>query len=557
MVNFLLEKGVTDIFGIPGVVILDFLYAVNKKQPFITPHLSYHEQGASFAACGYAQVSGELGVAYSTRGPGFTNMITAIADAYYDSIPTMFITAHSNKSIYSDMRVMDNQEIDVTQFVKHITKRATRVDKIEDFQKELMLSYSLAMGERKGPVVLDIWSGLFSQEIDDTISISKEEDAKDSDSTEAAVKRIEKEMCLSKRPVILIGNGIRNDESIRIVKEIVEKYQIPVISSRTSQDIMPDSDYYFGFIGSRATRYSNFIMSKADLIISLGNRMAVSAKSRSFWPILENTKVIRIEIDSCEFERKIPNSANYSINVNHLLSRLESAELTYERPDEWLEVCRILKRKLDCWDCNPTIQKLRDIIGAIHEDTTLVCDVGNHSFWVTLAYAYQGVKNRILYSGSFGTLGSALPKAIGAYYAKRKPVICFAGDQGIQLNIQELQYIGKNRIPVNIVILNNQSSGMIKDREVAKYGDDLVHTTVNDGYSYPNFEKVAESYGIKYTRTYDYVEDREKLTFDEPQIIEIIIDVETELNPILPLGEPCQNLYPELPQELYESLDIL
>ena len=169
IVNFLVDKGVTDVFGIPGVVVMDFLYAVDKRKPEITPHLCYHEQAAAFAACGYAQDNGKLGVAYSTRGPGVTNMMTAIADAYYDSIPVMFITAHSCEKIEDGMRVMNNQEIDTVGLVKNITKRAVRIDKIEDFQREVILAYNEATQGRKGPVFLDIYNKLFGNEVDNII----------------------------------------------------------------------------------------------------------------------------------------------------------------------------------------------------------------------------------------------------------------------------------------------------------------------------------------------------------------------------------------------------
>ena len=143
---------------------MDFLYAIDAGEG-IEPHLSYHEQGGAFAACGYAQTTGKLGVAYSTRGPGVTNMITAIADAYYDSIPCMFFTAHSTQNLVPEMRVMNNQEIDTISLVSSITKYAVRIDKIEDLQKNILAAYNMAMSDRKGPVFIDIFSGLFSQDV--------------------------------------------------------------------------------------------------------------------------------------------------------------------------------------------------------------------------------------------------------------------------------------------------------------------------------------------------------------------------------------------------------
>lgn len=558
LVDFLIKKGVTDVFGIPGVVVMDFLYAVDKRKPEITPHLSYHEQAAAFAACGYAQNSGKLGVAYSTRGPGVTNMMTAIADAYYDSVPTMFITAHSSEDLSDEMRVMNNQEIDTISLVKRITKRAVRIDKIDDFQREVLYSYNAATHGRKGPVFLDIYNKLFDKEVSE-IFINECEEQADDLAVQKVVEEIATRLSKSKRPIFLIGNGIRDERNVNILKKIVEKSDIPVLSSRIAQDIIPDAEKYYGYIGSRATRYSNFILSKADLIISLGNRMAFPVNSKSFKPIFKNAYTIRVDVDRTEFCRDIPNSSNYIADVSHILSALEDVDLSYDNSCEWNGVCKELKQRLDLYDNNFVIDVIGYLIKLSDSQMPILCDVGNHSFWVTIAYAYRKATNRIMYSGSFGTLGCALPKAIGAHYSRKKPVICFTGDQGIQFNLQELQFIAYHRIPVTIVIINNTSSGMIMEREVAKHGDYLVHTTTNDGYSYPEFEKVANCYGFDYYRV-EKQKDLEEINrdvFNEPAIIEIIVDIDTPLYPRLPVGEVCQNLVPKLPDEMFKYLNEL
>lgn len=559
IVDFLIDKGVTDVFGIPGVVVMDFLYAVDRKKPVITPHLNYHEQGAAYAACGYAQVEGKLGVAYSTRGPGLTNMITAIADAYYDSIPVMFITAHSSKELEPRMRVLNNQEIDTVALVENVTKRAVRIDDIKDFKSEIITSYQTAMSGRKGPVFLDIWNGLFSLEVDDSIDVDLENQTflEDTEETLDSLKTtIETKLKQSKRPIVLIGNGVRGKEGRDLLNEIVNQLEIPVLSSRGAQDIIPESPYYYGYVGSRATRYSNFILSKADLIISLGNRLSFPTKSKSFRPIIEKADIIRIDIDDTEFLRQLDNCSSFKLDCLSALKMMKNAELKYENSKEWICTCNYLKTSLDKYDCNNVISIVMNIINQSDRDSALVCDVGNHSFWITMAHAYLDAKNRIMYSASFGTLGSALPKAIGAYYATRKPVICFTGDQGIQFNIQELEYISKHKIPITVVVLNNSSSGMIMEREIAKYGNNLVHTTTDSGYGFPSFEKIASCYGMKHTK----IKEESVVEVggsNVPQIIEVMINPNEELKPSLPIGKPCQDLWPELPRALYNELNCL
>ena len=560
IIDFLIDKGVTDVFGIPGVVVMDFLYAIDKRKPDIVPHLNYHEQGASYAACGYAQSTGKLGVAYATRGPGFTNMITAMADAYYDSLPVMFITAHSSRELGQGLRVLNNQEIDTVAIVKSITKRAVRVDNIEELQLEILRAYREATTGRKGPVFLDIWNSLFSLEVDNMVCADIQESSCGETNSkideDGLINLIQLKLKSSKRPVILIGNGAREIACKEYLIGIAEKIQIPILSSRGGQDIIPDSPYYFGFVGSRATRYSNFILSKADLIISVGNRLSFPLKSKSFLPIMENAFIIRIDVDSAEFTRKLPNSASFKMDSLSALRLMFENDLSYDYSEEWINVCRFLRQKLDYYDNNHIIENIRSIIGAGDPESTLVCDVGNHSFWVTTAYAYQKANNRIMYSGSFGVLGSALPKSIGAYYATRKPVICFTGDQGIQFNIQELQFISTYKLPITIVVLNNSSSGMIMEREQAKYGNYLVHTTINSGYSFPDFMKLADSYGLDYIRI-EEGNSVDSIPNEDPQIIEMMINPNTALEPSLPVGKECQDLAPELPREMYDELNSL
>lgn len=559
IVDFLIKKGVTDIFGIPGVVIMDFLYAIDSRKPEITPHLCYHEQGGAYEACGYAQSTGKLGVAYSTRGPGFTNMLTAIADAYYDSIPVMFFSAHANTEINRNMRVLNNQEIDTVGIAKHVTKYAVRIDNVADLQHEVIRAYQHATSGRKGPVFLDICSSVFAQDIEETdntiILYSNKYDDEGPQAAKEVVKRIKK----SSRPVFLIGNGVRDDDSVRILKSLAKEYEIPILSSRGGQDVVPDVDEYFGFVGSRATRHSNFIISKADFIVAVGNRLSFPTKSKSFRPIVEKSFTVRIEADRAELERDIPNSIGYVAEALSFFRALQNENLKYSGSREWIDVCRKLRATLQGWDEIPVIAKIRQIIEKSGCGSVLSCDVGNHSFWVTSAHAYSGCSNRILYSGSFGALGCALPKAIGAHYSTRKPSVCFVGDQGMQFNMQEMQLIAQNHLPITVIVLNNQSSGMIMEREKARYGDHYLHTTTDSGYSFPSYKAIAEVYGFEY-HCIDAMNADLKIDFQfgtGPMLMEFMVDDDTVLYPTLPQGNPCQDLAPALPRDIYELLDKL
>lgn len=555
IVDFLISKGVTDVFGLPGAVVLELLYAMDRRKPELTPHLNYHEQGAAFAACGYAQATGKLGVAYATRGPGMTNMLTAIADAYYDSVPTMFFTAHSSEKKKPEMRVENNQEIDTAAIAANVTKYAVRIDHVEDLQSELQKAYVVAITGRKGPVFLDIASSVFRQEMELGKSPAIQKESQPAD-VEKMAGEIAAKLWKAKRPVILIGGGVRQSGTTDLVRELAKRSNIPVLSSRTTHDILPNDPMYFGFIGSHGTRYSNFILSKADVIMALGNRLAFPANSSSFQPIVESSATIRVDVDKSEFLRDVPNSVAYAADLRQLLPQLLKKNLPDFGMTSWLSICQELRQELWQWDRMPVVDVLMEIMKAAAGGTAFVCDVGNHSFWVTNAYAYSSVDNRILYSGSFGTLGSGLPKAIGTYYSKKCPVICFTGDQGLQLNIQELQFISQHKLPIVVVVLNNCASGMIRDRQ--KNRPHFLHTTKNSGYGVPDLEAIASAYQMEFRRLKIPRDTVDCFTFEEePYLVEVLVPEDVPLYPNLPIGNACQDLEPALPQELYDRLNTL
>lgn len=556
IIDFLISKGVTDIFGLPGAVVLELLYAMDRRKPELTPHLNYHEQGAAFAACGYAQATGKMGVAYATRGPGMTNMLTAMADAYYDSIPTMFFTAHSSGKKRPEMRVENNQEIDTVSIAVSVTKYAVRIDRVEDLQEELQKAYILATTGRKGPVFLDIASSVLCQEWE-TVELS-DPGMPPVVTAEGIAEEIAAKVRAAVRPAILIGNGVRQSGVTDMVKALAEKYGIPVLSSRTTHDIMPDSPMYFGFIGSHGTRYSNFILSKTDCILALGNRMSFPAGSKSFRPVVEKAVTLWVDIDENEFMREVPGSLCYRTGLETLLPELQKKDFSYQNKDHWLEICEELKRSLDQWDKTVTVNALMRLIEGLDGTCTFVCDVGNHSFLVTNACVYSGAQNRTIYSGSFGTLGSALPKAIGAYYGSRSPVVCFTGDQGFQLNIQELQFIAQHQLSIMIVVINNFASAMIREREEKRFSH-FVHTTLESGYSAPDFQAMAKAYRLKYHCVEDPAMLRKEdiILENTPCLIEMRCDSTEPLCPNLPQGRLCQDLEPTLPAELYHRLELL
>lgn len=555
--DFLISQGVTDAFGIPGGVILDLLYAFDSRKDELCPHLCYHEQSAGFAAEGYAQSSGRLGVAYATKGPGFTNMLTPMADAYSDSIPVLFITAHSIGDTRKRGRLIGNQDLDTCSMVEGITKFAARIDAVADVIPMLNNAVSRAISGRKGPVFLDFSANIWKGRIDRTPNDAESASANDENDVRQAIKTIERAVREHARPVLLIGDGIRLSESTAFLRDWLSKCKIPVVSSRSSHDLASKYPYYLGYVGSHGIRSANFAISKADAIISLGNRLDFPVDSVSFAPICEQARIYRFEIDDEELSRNIPNSYKQKIDIHLLLRSMNERNVGIVCDDDWLNVCLKLKEALKDSDVTQPVEAISKAVEALPSECVIISDVGNNEFWLSRACVFNECGMTVLYSKSFGSMGSAIGKSIGAYYATRKPVACFVGDQGFQLNSQELKFIAQHNLPISIILVDNNASGMIRDRERLNNREYDLHTTLQSGYGVPDFKGLAEAYGLPYFN--DGKEYPEKLNsgFNEPCIWHLNIDSEASLTPYLPKGEKLQKLHPVLDRQLFEELDKL
>ena len=551
LVDVLNSYGVTDAFGIPGGVILDFLYSLNSGRSTVQPHLNYHEQMAGFAACGYAQASGKLGVAYATRGPGICNMVTCIAEAYQESLPVLFITAHGNKSTHGT-RFDDNQELDIVNVVRSITKYSAVIDKLEDL-KHIKTACDIAIKGRKGPIVLDFAAPLWNKEIADEIINDFADQTKGYVCFDEIIGDIKKQLKISKRPIILIGDGLRHSTDIDRLRAVAEKINIPILSSRGAQDLLCGINNYFGYIGSHGIRYSNFILSKADYIISIGNRLAFQTESKSFNHFVKDICWTRVDIDKDEFSRKMDKAHSFELNAGRFIDYLYENNITIPGSYQgWLKTCSEIKTQLFTADCIDVVDELTEIISVNPIDVVYVTDAGNNEFWFSRAFEKVQKKGTILASKSFGTTGSALGKAIGAYYAFKKPITCVIGDQGFQFNLQELSYISQWKLPIRIIVINNQKSGMIADQEIRRF-DNKFHVSANDGYKPVDIQKIATAYGIDYLSNWQVsIKDDYK-----PLIYEIKEKEEDKLIPCLPKGNPCQKMEPALSDELFNYLESL
>lgn len=563
IVEYLIEKKITDIFGYPGGMVTHFMDSLEKYKSQIKSHVLYHEQGASFAACGYAQSSGKPGVAYATSGPGATNLITGICNAYFDSIPTVFITGQVNTfESKGSMKVRQRgfQETDIISMVKGVTKYAVYAEKPEDIKEYLDCAFSAAMQGRKGPVLLDIPMNVFRSEInlpEDLIpGVNTQTEGRNS-SFRAC---IEKSLAESKRPCFLVGNAVKTAGLKEECRKMVSKLKIPVISSMPSFDILSDADteqskYKYGFTGAYGDRFANFILAKSDLVICLGTRLDIRQIGVNREKFAPNAKIIRVDIDEGELKNKVrDDEIQFQIDIKEALYGINNMEVGIYRFADWLDVCFLIKEKLHGWDMQEPNRYVETISRYAADNCTITTDVGQNQVWIAQSFIVKE-HQEVLFTGGHGAMGYSLPAAIGAYYGNRRPVICFSGDGGFQMNIQELQVIARENLPIKIIIFNNNALGMIRHFQEMYFEDRYSSTVPAGGYTVPEFTKIAEAYGIT-GRKINHPEKIREIDFSDsrPELIEILLKGNTYVYPKLEFGRPNQDQEPLMDRGIYQQL---
>lgn len=559
IVEYLISKNITDVFGYPGGMVTYFMDSLSKRQDEIKSHLAYHEQGAAFAACGYAQVSGRVGVAYATSGPGATNLITGICNAYFDSIPTLFITGQVNtfeSKNNRNVRQCGFQETDIVSIVKPVTKYAVKIEKAEDIKYQLDYAFHIALSGRKGPVLLDIPMNIFRAEID-PVNLAGYTPPVESCCFEYS-EQLVKLLRQSKKPLILLGNGIKSSCAVDEIYKVVEKLKIPVISTMIAVDVAAGYKYNYGFIGAYGNRTANFLASKCDLLISVGARLdvrQVGANRENFAP---SAKIVRIDIDEGEL--------SYTVHKDeiHICADIESLVEAFKKIEakdytDWINLCESIKAKLIGLDDRRPNLIVKDIGSLIPENTIITTDVGQNQVWVAQSLELKNGQ-RILFSGGHGAMGYSLPAAVGACMASsKKPTVCFSGDGGIQMNIQELMAVSSERLPIKIILLNNYALGMIRHFQEMYFDKNYTQTTISGGYAVPDFSAIASAYGIKYIccESEEDIHSIDKTIFesDEPVLLEVKIKENTYVFPKLEFGKPNQDQEPLLERKLYEEIN--
>ena len=588
VVAFLQKKGIRHFFGYQGTMIAHLVDSI-ERNPDTENHSSYNEQGAAFAACGYAQAKEECACAYATSGPGAVNLLSGVADAYYDSLPVIFLTGQLNTYEYSGikgLRQQGFQEADIVAMAKPITKYAVQIRDAEDIVTELNKAYHIATTGRRGPVLIDLPMNIQRGEVEnpvydmefeeDVCGVEMEEAVETASAhilhgTDEAVRAICDELEQAKRPVIMLGHGVDSAVSQQKLIRFARSRQIPIITSVLAKSVLAyDDPQNFGCIGGAyGHRYANMIANaKSDLLLCFGISLCTRQIGTKVNEFAKGAKIIRVDLDPYNLQRNIHENGENEIKIlaetGTLIQALDKVPCReQEGISDWMVVCSEIRENLQAVDDalperypNRMIGELSDML----KDTgAIAVDVGQHMVW-----SYQSFKNRegqkLLFSGGHGAMGYALPAAIGAYYATGKPTACICGDGAFQMNIQELEWVKRENLPVKIMVMNNEALGMIRHLQRDYFDCLFAGTTDGCGFASCDFSKVAAAYGIPSCRMHCEDVKEEAPQFMEgqgPKLLEVMLEHGTFAYPKTCLGEPIHNQQPYAPKSVYDHLMAL
>ncbi len=565
IVNFFVEKGICDFFGYQGTMIAHFVDSIGNHEK-ARNHVCYNEQGASFAACGYSSATGKCGVAYATSGPGALNLVSGIANAYYDSIPVVFITGQINTYEYRydlpNLRQAGYQETKTVEICTPITKYAIQITDASRICYELEKAYYIANTGRKGPVVLDIPMNIQRGEIDPDTAAHYIPEKEMAQEYPDVLGTLQTAIAEAVRPVMMLGNGV-SKKDLPVFIEFAQTMRMPIVTSLISKDYLPyDHELNYGYLGGAyGNRFANMIVSgKSDLIVSIGCSLCTRQTGTKVDAFAPGAKVIRFDIDPEELKRKIKaDEKSFLMDTACLAELLTSNQDCWKTwkhcAEAWLDFCKDFKRFAEEFDDTRPERYPNQVVDAFNDwiqpNDTIVCDVGQHMMWV--GQSIRGKEGqKILFSGAHGAMGYGLPAALGASVAEpNRTVYCFCGDGAVQMNIQELQWLKREHRDIVVVVFNNQSLGMITQLQEA-YFDETYHGTDNPQYTTPAFAAVAQAYGIDAVavNTIEGVQaamnTRKK---GQPFLLEFDFGQQTRAYPKTVLGEEIYNQEPYLPQE--------
>lgn len=576
--DFMVLHGVTNVFTVTGggAMHLNDSLGHHKKLHCIYNH---HEQASAIAAEAYCRYSGKLPLVCVTSGPGGTNAITGVLGGWLDSIPMFIISGQVKRetTVYSTsikLRQLGDQEYNIIESVKPITKYAVIVLDPNEIRYHLEKALFLCSNKRGGPVWIDIPLDVQSSivETDDLVGFETIENKANNNYSNEIINKINE----SKRPVIIAGSAIRLSKSYDLFLELVDKMKIPVLTAWNSHDLLPDDNlYYCGRPGTVGTRGGNFITEKCDLLIILGSRMNIRQIGYNYKTYAENSYKIMVDIDESELNKPTL-SIDFPIcaDVKDVISDLLENDLKIDNKSEWLAWCKdinerypaVLPEYYQTKELNPYVF-IKNLFEKLNENECIVC--GNGSACVITFQAALIKKGQRLFTNSgCAAMGYGFPASIGCAVANSpKRVICIDGDGSLMMNIQELQTAVSNKMNIKLVIINNNGYHSIRQTQSDKFSPPLVGVDSNSGITFPDFEKVSKAFGIDYFRTDSYDNMNENINCflgsSKLALLEVFVDTNQNFEPKVSskvlhdgtiISPKIDDMFPFLDRDEYDNI---
>ena len=577
--SFLAAQGIRHVFVVTGGADAHLIDSV-AKNPNIDYVPTQHEQAAAMAADAYSRVTENLGAAIATSGPGATNLVTGACCAYYDSIPVIYITGQvatfrSRKG--TGVRQMGFQEADAVDIFKPLTKYAVLLEDPLKIRYELEKATYIAKADRPGPVLLDIPDNLQREDIN-PLELEPFVPKHDTKNRAALKEQVEKCVPLLKqasRPVVILGWGIRLAKAEKEAMELVDKLGFPVLPTWATMDMMAsDHPLLVGSFGLHGTRYGNFTVQNADLVLSIGCRLDTHLTGSPINTFAREAKKIVIDIDASELSKYGKFGMDVDILIqadakdfiqalNRQIAGLRTQDITAwkKRVADWkvkYPICMTDYHNQD--GVNPYVF-VKTLAKESLEGDIIFVDTGCGVAWMMQGFDFK--KRQRLFSAFNNTpMGYSLPASIGASFALgRKPITCVTGDGGLQINIQELATIMRYNLPIKIFLLNNHGYSMIRQTQDQWLNSRYEASTVEGGLAFPDFIKVAEAYGYQ---TVNITENkmlgqgiREVLESRGPVFCNIEISPEHRVIPQVKFGRPIEDGEPLLERkEFLENMIV-
>lgn len=526
LIKTLVDLGVTDVFGYPGGQVLSIYDEIKKASRKIKHILTASEQGAAFAADGYARATGKVGVVIATSGPGATNLVTGIANAMLDSVPMLAITGN----VPSYMIGKDAfQEINITGITMPITKHNFFVHSVEKLEDTIKSAYEIAKQGRSGPVLVDIPKDVQTAKCEYKgicEGVPFEQDKAEESDIKKAVRLIEK----SKRPYIYVGGGAKAMDMADVICDFAEKTDGYIGASLMGLSVIPTNhNRFLGMQGMHGRLSSNAAKDTADLIIGIGVRFSDRATGDTE-EYGKKIKIIQLDIDGAEIDKNVTVDVSILGDIKDALIEITS-RIDKKNLPQWKKKIESFKDKEEKLLSNAvsdsgispkelifTINKLKD------EDTVIATDVGQHQMWCA-QFAEFTKQRKLLTSGGLGAMGYGLGAAIGGYVGTKERVVLITGDGSFMMNLNELATALTYKIPVTIIIVNNGVLGMVREWQTAFYNKRYSHTTLSQK---TDFVKIAEGFGVKARRVLKAEEFEKAFIDSQKSVAPFVIDVKID-----------------------------